>query len=165
MRNPAASIQAVLEAFVRVLAQPLDQDLEDSVRAATTSIILVSVLAGATALYKDATVRDTIGTSLVLVLVWMAVTAIVAKAEQKVLAIARSLTVVSFWIAATLVFVLASEAVAGPFALTVRFAGVSFALLILVPVHMFRSLPVGAALYMTLSLWISTGFLAWNLVF
>ena len=165
MRNAVASIQAVLQAFVRVLAQPLDQDLEDSVRAAATSIALAAVLAGATALRNEATVQDTIGTSLVLVLVWMAVTAIVAKAEQKVLTIARSLTVVSFWIAATLVFILASEAVAGPFALTMRFGGVSLALVIFVPVHMFRSLPVGAALYMTLSLWISTGFLAWNLVF
>ena len=127
---------------------------------------MVAAAGGAVAAGSGDTIQAIGGPSLVLVLVWMAVTAVVAKADRRELAIARNLSVVSFWIAATLVFFLAVETIIpGPFTEARRFAAVLIALFVFVPVHMFRSLPVGAALGMALALWVSTGFLAWTLVY
>ena len=96
----------------------------------------------------------------------MAVTAVTARADRKRHAIARNLSLVSLWIAATLVFFLAAEVVVPDrYAYAKRLGFVLIMLLIFVPVHMFRTLPVGAALGMTLALWVSMGLLAWTLVY
>ena len=162
---PDAKVEAVptiLNAFLGLFTQPFEQDLRASVRAAATAISLAG-LEGLALLVSGGSraALEIGGASLVLVLVWMAVTAVVTKAERRVLAIARNLGVVSFWIAATLVFVFAVEFFfPGPFDQAIRFLSVSVVLLVLVPVHMFRNLPIGSACGMTLFLWFSTFTLA-----
>lgn len=155
-------VRTILNAFLGLFTQPFEQDLKASVQAAATAISLAG-LEGLALLISGGSraALEIGGSSLVLVLVWMAVTAVVTKVERRVLAIARNLGVVSFWIAATLVFVFAVEIFfPGPFNRMVRFLSVSVVLLILVPVHMFRNLPIGPASWMTLFLWFSTVALA-----
>ena len=161
------AVRAVLNAFLGLFTQPFDQDLKASVTAAATSISLAG-LEGLVLLVdgETRTALDISGPSMALVLVWMAVTAVVTKVEIKGLTIARNLSVVSFWIAATLVFVFAAELVfPDPLDRAIRLLSVSVALLVLVPVHMIRNLPVGAALRMTLALWVSTVALAWMVLY
>ena len=159
-------VQAVLNAFLGLFTQPFEQDLKASVTAAATSISLAG-LEGLALLFNGGirTALDFGSSSLVLVLVWMAVTAVVTRVERRGLTIARNLSVVSFWIAVTLVFIFAAELVfPNPLDRAIRLLSVSVALLVLVPVHMIRNLPVGAALRMTLALWFSTGALAWRVL-
>ena len=159
------AIQTVLQAFVDLLTQPMEQDLRASVRGAAASIALVGVARGLLAVSSEDTIQ-VVYPCLVLVLVWMVVTAVVAKADRRGLAIARNLSVLSFWIAVTLVFVLVAWVIVpDSFARSMRFGVASILLLFFVPLHMFRSLRVGAALGMTLFLWASMGFLAWTLVY
>ena len=161
------AVQAVLNAFLGLFTQPFEQDLKASVTAAATSISLAG-LEGLALLVNGGsrTALDIGGPSLALVLVWMAVTAVVTGVEHRGLTIARNLSVVSFWIAATLVFVFAVELVfPNPLDRAIRLLSVSGVLLVLVPVHMIRNLPVGAALGMTLALWFSTVALAWMVVY
>ena len=162
-----AAVRAVLNAFLGLFTQPFDQDLKASVTAAATSISLAG-LEGLVLLVdgETRTALDISGPSLVLVLVWMAVTAGVTKVKLRGLTIARNLSVVSFWIAATLVFVFAAELVfPDPLDRAIRLLSVSVVLLVLVPVHMIRNLPVGTALRMTLALWVSMGALAWRVLY
>ena len=152
------AVRTILNAFLGLFTQPFEQDLRASVQAAATAISLAG-LEGLALLVSggNRTALEIGSFSLVLVLVWMAVTAVVTKAERRVLAIARNLGVVSFWIAATLVFIFAVEFFfPGPFNREIRFQSVSVVLLVLVPVHMFRNLPIGSASWMTLFLWFST---------
>ena len=152
------AVRTILNAFLGLFTQPFEQDLRASVQAAATAISLAG-LEGLALLVSggNRTALEIGSFSLVLVLVWMAVTAVVTKAERRVLAIARNLGVVSFWIAATLVFIFAVEFFfPGPFNREIRFQSVSVVLLVLVPVHMFRNLPIGSAFWMTLFLWFST---------
>ena len=84
------------------------------------------------------------------------------KKERLKLTIARNLSVLSFWIAATLVLVLAVELVRpDPLDGAIRRGIVAVVLLLLVPMHMRFNLPVWSAVKMSLPLWISTVFLAW----
>ena len=161
------AVRAVLNAFLGLFTQPFDQDLKASVTAAATSISLAG-LEGLTLLADPGsrTALEIGRSSLVLILLWMAVTAIVSKAARRGLAIARNLSVVSFWIAVTLVFVFAVQLVfPDPLDRAIRLLSVSGVLLVLVPVHMVRNLPGGSALRMTLALWLSTGALAWRVVY
>lgn len=87
-------------------------------------------------------------------------TSIFARSQSRPVAIARNLSVLSFWIAITLVLILAAgilfeDVHAG----SLRLFAVISALLVLIPVHMFRNLRIALALPMTLALWVSTGFL------
>lgn len=164
------AVQTVLNAFLGLFTQPFEQDLRASVTAAATAISLgwLGGLGGLALLVNDGgrTAVGIGGSSLVLVLVWMAVTAVVTTVERRALTIARNLSVVSFWIAATLVFVLAVEYLfPGPFNRAIRFLSVSIVLLILVPVHMFRNLFTGSAFWMTVFLWLSTISLARMAIF
>ena len=157
------AVEAILSAFLGLFTRPFEQDIKASVTAAATSISLAG-LEGWVFLVNGGirTALDIGGASLVLILVWMAVTAIVTKVEHRALTLARNLSVVSFWIAATLVFVLAvGFARPDPLDRAIRLLGVLGVLLVFVPVHMFRNLPVGSALLMTLVLWFSTSSLAW----
>ena len=161
------AVQAVLSACIGLFTQPFEQDLNASVKAATTAISLAG-LEGFWLLAdrESRTAMDIASATLVLVLVWMAITAIVTNAERRALSIARNLSVVSFWIAATLVFLIAVEIIfPDRLARAIRFLSVSGVLLVLIPVHMLRNLPVGAALWMTPALWFSTGALAWMVIY
>ena len=161
------AVRGVLNAFLGLFTQPFEQDLNASVKAAATSISLTT-LEGLVLLAnsESRTAMDIARPTLVLFLVWMAITAVVTTAERRALLIARNLSVVSFWIAATLVFVFAAE-IFFPNRLdrAIRLLSVSGVLLVLVPVHMIRNLPVGAALRMTLGLWLSTGALTWMVIY
>lgn len=152
-------VQAILRALLGLLTQPFEQDLEAAVKGAATAI----VLSGAFAAVSESTVIDASEPSLALVLVWLVATATLAKSDSRKLAISRSLSVISGWIASTLALVYASEQVYGEPVDRLEF--VSVALLVLVPAHMARSLSVMPAIGMTAALWVSTGFLAWTLVY
>ena len=80
--------------------------------------------------------------------------------------IAQNLSVVSFWIAVTLVFIFAAELVfTDPLDRAIRLLGVLILLPVLVLVHMLRNLPWVAALLMTVLLWLSMGALAWSVIY
>ena len=156
-----------LNAFLGLFTQPFEQDLKASVTAAATSISLAGLESLALVVKGGgSTALEISGSSLVLVLVWMAVTAVVTDTEHRRLILARNLSVLSFWIAVTLIFVIAVALFfPNSLARAIRLGCVWVSLLVLVPVHMFRNLPFGAALRMTLVLWFSTGTLAWMAVY
>ena len=163
-------VQAILNAFVGVFTQPFEQDLKDSVRAAAISITLATLLAGQGLVFSpdhgSSTALEMAGSSLVLVLAWMAITAIVAKADRRLVTMAQNLSIVSFWIAVTLVLVSVAELLfPDPLARAIRLGSVWVALLILVPVHMFRNMNFGGALLMTMALWFSSGALGRFLIY
>lgn len=161
------AIQGVLSAFAGLFTQPLEQDLHGALKSAAVSIALAS-LPGLAFLVNHGSrpALEIGGFSLVLVLVWMAMTAVLSKAERRQLTIARNISLISFWIAVTLVFVFAMELVFGdPLDRAIRLLSVLGLLLVFVPVHMFRNLRVGLALPMTLALWISTGALASSVIY
>ena len=97
----------------------------------------------------------------------MVVTAAITKTADRVSRMARNLSVLSFWIAATMVFVFAVELIfPGPFGRSARFYSCILMLLVLIPVHLIRgSKSIGVALWMTAALWSSTGFLVFRLVY
>ena len=157
-----AEIHAVLQSFFGLLTRPFEQSPADSVRGAVTAIVLSMSFAG----FGENDMTRTATSSLALVIIWMLISAIFAGANRRKLEVARNIGVISFWIAATSALVLVAEQVhpdrfdRGP-----RVEFVWLGLLLLVPLHMFRSLRFGAALGMTLALWVSTGLLARALVY
>ena len=156
-----ARMQAVLQSFFGLLTRPFEQSPEDSVRGAVTAIVLSMSFAG----FGEHDMTRTAVSSLALVIVWMLISAVFTGADRRRWNVARNIGVISFWIAATSALVLVAEQVypdgfdRGP-----RLEFVSIGLLLLVPVHMFRSLRIGGALGMTLALWVSTLLLARALV-
>lgn len=96
-------VRSVLNAFAGLFTQPFDQDLQSSVKGAATSIVLTAMLTGQeTSFLKGGGVESALGIvsfSLVLILVWMAISAVIRSEEDRKLIIARNLSVVSFWIA------------------------------------------------------------------
>ena len=162
-------VETVLNAFVGLFTQPFEQDLKASIRAAATSIFLAGLLPlqglALVAQRGSLTALEVGRTSFVLVLVWMAATAVFSRAGSRQLAIARNLSVLSFWIAVTLVLVLTVELVfTKELVRASKLASVLGMLLLCVPVHMFRNLHIRSALPMTLALWLSTGALAWRII-
>ena len=163
------NVRTILNAFLSVLTQPFAQDLKAAVTNASTSILL----AGSLAFLLNGGTRTALEfskSSFVLVLVWMAVTAVFARFTGAVrlgLTMARNLSVVSFWIAVTLVVIVAVERflVPNPLDRTIRVLIVSVMLLGFILVHTLRNLPVRSALGMTLLLWISTSALAWTIFY
>ena len=164
------AIQGVLSAFAGLFTQPFEQDLNTALKSAAVSISVTS-LQGLAFLVNHGgpTALEIGGVSLILVIAWMTMTAILTKAERKQLTIARNISVVSFWIAVTLVFVFSIELVfSDPLDRANRLLSVLCLLLVFVPVHMFlnfRNLGVGLALMMTLALWLSTGALAFRIIY
>lgn len=157
------TVEALLRAFARVFTQPLEQDLKDSLATAAVSVMLATMTAGTMLLANGQcrTPGKIGGSSLVLILLWMALTAILTNVERRKLTMARHLSIVSFWIAVTLVLVLAAELVRpDQLAQATRGLIVAVLLVVLVPVHVFRSLPFGSAVWMTLALWLTTGVFA-----
>lgn len=165
-RRVSKALEELLSAYVALFTQPFEQDIGASVRAAALSISLGG-LEGLMLLVRDgAAPAVQFGESaLVLILVWIAVTA--ALAGNRVLTIARNLSVLSFWIAGTMVFVFAVELVfTDPLARGIRLLSCILTLWILVPVHLIRGkVRFPELLWMTLFLWSSTGFLAFRLIY
>ena len=164
------SVQSVLKAYAGLLTQPFDQDLQSSVKSAGMSIVLSTILTGQEAsLLMGGEVEPALEIgrfSMVLILVWMAISAIFRSGEERKLIIARNLSVVSFWIAVTLVVVLAVKFVfPEPFDLAIRLISSCAILLVLVPIHMFRNLRFRLALVMTSGLLISTWGLSYTIIY
>ncbi len=154
----------VLNAFVGLFTQPFKQDINASLKGAVTAILL-AMFPGLPLLLNgviqiEATKFAAI--SLVLVLFWALLTAIFTKQDRRELAIARNLTILSFWIAATLVIVyLVNIIVPNPLDGALR-RGVATAMLIpLIFIHMICNLPCFPALRVAFSLSISTVLLVW----
>lgn len=163
------AIQEVLSAFAGLFTQPFEQELNAALKSAATSIVLAS-LPGLRILanHGGGPALEIGGDSLVLILCWMALTAVFSKAESKGLTIARNLSVVSFWIAVTLVLALAAELVfTDPLDRAMRLISICALLLVLVPLHVFRNsrLPRLTALLMTLLLLLSTGALTYRAIY
>lgn len=163
-------VEGVLNAFLGLFTQPFDQDLKASVSAAASSICLAALLPaqGLSFLtpHGTQTALELSGVSLVLVLVWMAATAILSPAASRKVSIARNLSVVSFWIAVTLVLVLGVELVfPSPLDRAIRLYSAWAMLVILVPTHMFRNLRVGSACSMTFVLLLSNCALAYVVIY
>ena len=162
-------IQEVLSAFAGLFTQPFEQELNAALKSAAMSIVLAS-LPGLRILVNHGGDRalEMGGDSLVLVLCWMAFTAVFSKADSRRLTIARNLSVVSFWIAVTLVLALVAELVfTDPLDRAMRLISIWALLLLLVPVHVFRNsrLPRLTALLMTLLLLLSTGVLTYRTIY
>ena len=157
------AVRTLLEAFLGVFTQPFEQSLRSSLAAAATAITLAGLQSLAFLPHGASRTPTIVSTSLVVVLVWMALTAVVSDRERIPLNMARNLSVVSFWIAVTLVFILSvGHFRADAHDQAIRFLIVACVLVVLVPVHVFRNLPLRSALPMTLALWLSTVTLAWQ---
>ena len=163
MRAKHEALQEVLNAFASLFTQPLEQDIGASLKAATAAISLAT-LPGLGLWFNGG--NRALGEfgfpSFVLVLVWMLLS--VFTKQDKKRGIARNLSVLSFWIVATLVVVFVVEIIRpDPLDAALRRGLAVVLLLILIPADQFlvRSLPFWLALRMTLALGISTSFLAW----
>ncbi len=164
------SFQSILKAFVSLFTQPFDQDLQSSVKGAATSIGLTVILTHQeTSFLMGGEVESALeigGFSMMLILVWAGISAVFRSDEDRNLVIARNLSVVSFWIAVTLVVVLAVKFVfTEPFDLAIRLISTCIALLVLVPIHMFRNLPYFSAFAMSIGLLISTWGLSYTIIY
>ena len=165
MRTKQQAVQGLLTAFLGVFTQPFEQDLKAASKATATAITLATL--PTLGLSLNGGIRasgEFVASSLMLALVWILLTAIFTKQDKK-LVIARNLSVLSFWIAATLVVIIVVNILLpDPLDGAIRRGLAVVVLLLLVLAHMFRNLnlPVWYALMMALALWISTSFLAWR---
>lgn len=161
------AIQEVLNAFLAVFTQPLEQGVEASVKAAAMSIALAA-MEGMVLLATDggASVLEFSRSALVLVLVWMAVTSAASNVQNRTLLLARNLSVLSFWIAATMALIFAVDLLfPNDLDRDVRIWLCFGALVVLVPIHLIRSRYGLASVWMTLALWLSTGILAYRVIY
>ena len=156
----------LLRSFAGVVAQPFHLDLRSAVSAAATSIALAAGIERINAAIVPSHCNDleVVYISLALVLVWMLVSAAATKPESRALTMARNLSVLSFWIAGTGVVVLMARLVAPPDSPSTISMYACLGLLVLIPIHLWRNLPIGRVLGMTAALWSSTGFLAWRII-
>ena len=158
--NPA-SVRKILDAFASLFTQKIDQqDLPTSIKAATIAIGLPTLTGGFR--YGFGAAGEIVVTSLGVVLIWMLGTSIVSGKEM-----ARNISLVSFWIAASLVIVfLADILFPGPFERGIRFLITAGVLVVLVPTHVWRIVPSWLAFFgLTLSLWFTMGVLAWRVIY
>ena len=166
-RKLEEAIRDVLNAFVTLVTQPFEQEIGASVKAAALAISLGG-LEGMVFLARNGVPSAVeFGVSaLVLVLVWIVVTAVFAN-RNRVSAIARNLSILSFWIAATMVFVFAMELIFDDTGTEgIRFYSCIAVLLVLVPVHLVRgNVRFVEVLWMTFALWLSTGFLTHKVIY
>lgn len=150
--------------FIGLFTQPFDQSLKASSRWAGAAILLVIGISGLQLLfdYRFLPVKEGefAAYSFVLVIAWILMTSILHKDEGRKLAIARNLSVLSFWIAGVLVVVLlANSLYPDPLDGALRRLVSSLILIVLISIHMFCQGCSWRALRMTASLWISTVFL------
>ena len=163
MIRAARLAQELLQAFVGVLSQPFRQDLDASTAAAGTAVFLSIAVAGGA--FLTGGLADGLNFAVVVfvaVLLWIVATAIFVSVDKIKLALARNLSVVSFWITVTLIFLLAAEAVTVALNQAGRKIGVTCLLVLLIPFHMLRNLSLGVGLTMTVALWATTLALVWR---
>ena len=158
----STEVRKLLQAFLSLLTQPFEQTPADAVRSAATAICISAAFVG----IGQNIAMDAVPGGIALVAIWMTVSAVLTKAEHRSLAIARNVSVISFWIAATSALVLfATELLyQDPIDRSPRLYFVVLWLLVLIPVHMFYGLSFVRALITTVALWISTWLFAWGLV-
>ena len=157
------AILSALNAFVGLFTQPFEQDLKSSMKAASIAILLAT-LPGLQFLFNGGhrAAMEFASHSFVLVIVWVLLISIFTKQDKK-LVIARNVSVLSFWIAAVLVVILAVNLLlTDPLDRAVRRLIAVSLLLLFIFAHMKLNLPCWSAVKMTLFLWISTSFLAWS---
>ena len=162
-------IRDLLAAFAALFTQPIDQqDLQTSLRSAEVSIGLVA-LGGFISLIQNGvrSAGEIVGVSLLAVLLWMLGTSVVVRGECRKLVMAQNLSLLSFWIAATLVLVsLAVMLYPDPLDRGIRFLITAALIGVLVPVHLLRSMRSRPAAFwwMIPALWITMDFLAWHVI-
>ena len=161
------SIQKILEAFVSLFTQPIEQqDLPTSIKSCTASIVLSLVFGIGLTLHREHSVAEIAGITLVIVLAWMCITAIIYRHENKKLMLARNLSLVSFWIAATFVFVLFNGIIfSSPLDQTIVFVGTLILISILVPFHLYKILSGRHYFLMTLAVWFTMNLLSWHIIY
>ena len=156
------AVQKTLDAFASLFTQKIDQqDLPTSLKAATTAIGLCT-LPGYGIRYGVRSGGDIVTTSLVVVLVWMMGTSIVSRG-----AMARNISLVSFWIAATLVIVfLADILFPAPLERGIRFLITACLVFVLIPTHLWRIVRPWLAFFgLTLALWFTMSVLARRVIY
>ena len=159
-------VQEILNAFLDLFTQPFEQDVKASVTSAATAIMLAFGISSLQFLVDTRILQgiggDFAAYSFVLIVVWMLLTVISHKQEERMLAIARNLSVLSFWIAGTLVVVLLMNVLRpDPLDGALRRVVASITLIPLISTHMFCNLPFRRALTMTFFLFTSTVFLVY----
>lgn len=165
--DQSKAIQEVLNAFLAIFTQPLEQGVEASARAAAMSITLAG-MEGLVLLATNgsASALEFSRSALVLVLVWITVTSVASNAGNRKLMLARNLSVISFWIAATMALIFAVELLfPNDLDRDLRIWLCIGALLVLVPFHLTRSGYGLASVWMTIALWLSTGMLAYRAIY
>lgn len=159
-------VRKTLDAFASLLTQEIDQqDLPTSLKTATKAIGL-GTLPGFALLIRHGvrTAGELVVTSIVLVLGWMVFTAILSRDRK--LEMARNLNLLSFWIAATLVLVLLADFLFDdPLQRMIRFLSVAGALVVFVPIHLFRSARSWSILWRMPALCLTMGLLAWSVIY
>lgn len=164
MRDRLNGFQSLLNAFVGLFTQPFNQDLQASLKATTTAVFVAMFPAFPLFFKGESQLQVFVISSGVLAFCWILFTAICTRQGRKLM-VARNLSIISFWIAATLVFVLIAATVfPNPLDGTLRLIFTIVLLFIFVPIHMFRNLPRGGALKMSIFLLISTIFVAWRVL-
>ena len=159
-------IKEILNAFLDLFTQPFEQDVKASLTSAVTAITLVFGITGLQFLVNTRILQGIGGEfaayGFVLIVFWMLLTAISHKQEDRMSAIARNLSVLSLWIAGTLVVVLLVNVLRpDPLEGALRRVIASIILIPLISIHMFCNLPFRRALTMTFFLGVSTVFLAY----
>lgn len=166
--NRAEVARKTLAALISLLTHPIDQeDLQTSMRAAKAALGLVA-LPGFGLLIRDgaASGGDLLVTSLIIISVWMVVTSMLARPEDKKLKLARNLGLVSIWIIATLVLVMGAGVVyPDPLATGIRFVIVCILLGVLISAHLFRGVGLWTAAKLILPLWATMSVLAWRVIY
>ena len=159
--------EEVLSAFLTIFIQPLEQPIGASARAAAMSITLAGLEGIVTLVTNGVTsALEFSSSALALILVWMAVTSVLSSATNRTLRLARNLSVLAFWIAATMALVLAAEFLfPSDLDRDVRIWSCIAALMVLVPCHLVRSRYGWESVWMTVVLWLSTGMLAYRAIY
>ena len=164
----AKAAQKMLVALASVLTHPIDQeDLPTSLRAAASALVLAAP-SGLGLLIRDegASGVDVFGTSLIVIMFWMAATSLIARPERRTAKLARNLGLVSFWIAVTLVLAMGAGVLyPDPLDKGIRFLSVFVLLVVLVPVHLSRGVGFRTALKLILPLWLTMGILARRIIY
>ncbi len=165
--NLQTRVLEVLKAFAAMFTQPLEQqDLPTSLRAAGVAITLAASEGFVVLGWQGAAaVRTVPAASLVIVLAWMTGTGILSRAPDKQVPLARNLSLVSFWIAATLVFVIVAYWLFPGLQHAKRFAVVSLLLFVAVPVQAWGIMSLRRATWAVPALWLSMGALAWAAIY
>ena len=162
------TVRKTLDALISLLMHPIEQeDLQKSKQAAVSAVGLVA-LPGFGLLIRDGggAGGERLIASVVIILVWMVFTGVLVRPERRKLELARNLGLVSIWIVLTQVLVMGAGILYDdPFGAGIRFLIVCFLLGVLVPTHLLRGTSLRTAVKLILPLWLTTGILAWRIIY